>query len=101
MFTGPVFTCRLPGNDLESSHGDAPGVCLCGGDSAVKIKVVLERGEDGYFVAHCPSLKSCCSQGKTRDEAISNIREAIALYLEPESEEIQEIVGREVVELAL
>ena len=67
----------------------------------MKIKVVLEPGEDGYIVARCPSLKSCCSQGKTREEAIANIREAIALYLEPRLDEVQEVVGREVVELAL
>ncbi len=50
----------------------------------MKIKVVIEKGEDGYFVAHCPSLKSCWSQGKTEEEALKNIREAIALYLEPD-----------------
>ena len=50
----------------------------------MNLQIVLERGEDGYFVAHCPSLKSCWSQGKTRQEALDNIREAIALYLEPE-----------------
>lgn len=50
------------------------------------IKVVLERGEDGYFVAHCPALKSCWSQGKTREEALANIHEAITLYLEGEAE---------------
>lgn len=49
----------------------------------MNLPVVIERGEDGYFSAHCPSLKSCWSQGKTRDEALSNIREAIELYLEP------------------
>ena len=48
------------------------------------LQIVLERGEDGYFVAHCPSLKSCWSQDKTRQEALNNIREAIALYLELE-----------------
>ena len=47
-------------------------------------KVVIEPGEDGYFVVHCPSLKSCCSQGRTREEALINIREAILLYLELE-----------------
>ncbi len=31
------------------------------------LKVVVEHGEDGYFVAHCPALKSCWSQGKTRE----------------------------------
>lgn len=65
------------------------------------VKVVIERGDDGYFVAHCPALKSCWSQGKTRDEALINIREAINLYLEPESTEIEQTAEREVVELAL
>ncbi len=45
-------------------------------------KVVIEHGDNGYFVAHRPALKSCWSRGKTRDEALANIREAIALYLE-------------------
>ncbi|MBI4789450.1 MAG: type II toxin-antitoxin system HicB family antitoxin [Chloroflexi bacterium] len=44
--------------------------------------VVLERGEDGFIVAHCPALKGCWSQGKTRAEALRNIREAIELYVE-------------------
>jgi len=61
------------------------------------LKVVMSRGEDGYFVAHCPSLKSCWSQGKTREEALGNIREAIELYLEappsePGQDEVQEVV---------
>jgi len=49
----------------------------------MKLQVVLERGEDGYFSAHCPALKSCWTQGRTREEALQNIREAIDLYLEP------------------
>lgn len=65
------------------------------------IQIILEPGEDGYFVAHCPSLKSCWSQGKTREEALDNIREAIALYLEPEPIEMVESAKREVVEMAL
>jgi predicted RNase H-like HicB family nuclease len=39
-------------------------------------------GEDGYWVAECPSLPGCISQGETHDEAIANIKEAIALYIE-------------------
>ena len=54
----------------------------------MKLKVVLEKGEDGFIVAHCPSLKGCWSQGKTEQEAIENIKEAIALYLEPDTEEV-------------
>jgi predicted RNase H-like HicB family nuclease len=65
------------------------------------VKVVLKRGEDGYFVATCPSLKSCWSQGKTREEALDNIREAIALYLEPEPNELTQDKTQEVVELSL
>jgi len=45
------------------------------------LSIVLERGEDGMFVAHCPALKSCWSQGRTREEALRNIREAVELYL--------------------
>jgi len=67
----------------------------------MKIKVILEKGEDGYFVAHCPSLKSCWSQGKTKDEALSNIREAIDLYFEPAQAELVEDENHEVVELTL
>ncbi|MGH9813798.1 MAG: type II toxin-antitoxin system HicB family antitoxin [Candidatus Acidiferrales bacterium] len=44
-------------------------------------QVVLYPGEDGYWVAECPSLPVCVSQGKTRDEAIENVREAIRLYI--------------------
>ncbi len=63
------------------------------------VKVVLEPGEDGFIVAHCPSLKSCWSQGKTRDEALANIREAIELYLEPDPFEMVVDQTHEVVEL--
>lgn len=39
-------------------------------------------GEDGYVVAEVPSLPGCVSQGKTRDEAVANVREAIFLHEE-------------------
>ena len=45
-------------------------------------QVLLYPGEDGYWVAECPSLPGCVSQGKTKDAAILNIRVAIALYIE-------------------
>ena len=44
-------------------------------------QVLISPGEDGYWVAECPSLPGCISQGKTRDEAISNIKEAIQGYI--------------------
>ncbi len=69
-------------------------------ETTMQIKVSLRKGEDGYFVARCPALKSCWSQGKTREEALANIREAIALYLEPRSEDLAGN-AQEVVEISL
>jgi predicted RNase H-like HicB family nuclease len=45
-------------------------------------QVVLYPGEDGYWVAECPSLPGCVSQGTTKAEALANIKEAIDLYVE-------------------
>jgi predicted RNase H-like HicB family nuclease len=44
-------------------------------------QVIVHSGEDGYWVAECPSLPGCVSQGKTRQEAIENIKEAIEGYV--------------------
>lgn len=48
----------------------------------MKYRVLIEQDEDGVFVAEVPSLPGCVTQGGTRDEALSNAREAIAAYLE-------------------
>lgn len=53
----------------------------------MQIQVIIKPGEDGWFVAEVPSLPGCISQGKTEDEALLNIKEAIELYLEPDDEE--------------
>ena len=44
-------------------------------------QVLVYPGEDGYWVVECPSLPGCISQGKTKEEAIANIKEAIRGYL--------------------
>jgi predicted RNase H-like HicB family nuclease len=44
-------------------------------------QVILYPGEDGYWVAECPSLPGCISQGKSREEAIANVKEAITAYV--------------------
>lgn len=44
-------------------------------------QVIISPGEDGFWVAECPSLPGCISQGETRAEAIANIREAIEAYI--------------------
>jgi len=51
------------------------------------LPVVLRPGEDGWIVAECPVIPGCISQGKTRDEALANIREAIDLALSTRSQE--------------
>lgn len=48
----------------------------------MKYRVLIEQDEDGVFVAEVPSLPGCISQGQSREEAVANIREAIAGYLE-------------------
>lgn len=45
-------------------------------------QVILYPGEDGYWVVECPSLPGCMSQGKTKQEALENIKEAIELWIE-------------------
>jgi predicted RNase H-like HicB family nuclease len=48
----------------------------------MRYRVIVEQDEDGVFVAEVPSLPGCISQGETRQEALSNVREAVELYLE-------------------
>ncbi len=48
----------------------------------MKYRVLIQPDEDGYFVAEVPALPGCISQGKSRDEALQNVKEAISLYLE-------------------
>ncbi|MDO8726560.1 MAG: type II toxin-antitoxin system HicB family antitoxin [Candidatus Methanoperedens sp.] len=52
----------------------------------MKFKVIIEEGEDGWYVVEVPALPGCISQGKTKKEALENIKEAIELYLEPEDD---------------
>ncbi len=69
---------------------------------AMKFRVLIEPDEDGVFVAECPVLPGCVSQGKTRDEAVANIRDAIQGYLhslEKHNEPIPGPVVEEIVEV--
>ena len=68
----------------------------------MKLKIVLEEGMDGYIVAYCPVLKGCVTQGRTEEEAIKNLKEAIELYLEADPQDIKRPEGQyKVCELAL
>ena len=70
----------------------------------MRLRILIEQDEDGIWVTECPSLPGCISQGKTRKEALENIKDAIKGYIEsldkhnepiPPSieEEILEVVG--------
>lgn len=52
----------------------------------MKLLITLEKGEDGYIVAECPAIPGCVSQGKTEQEAIKNIKEAIEACLDVRAE---------------
>jgi predicted RNase H-like HicB family nuclease len=70
----------------------------------MKYKVIIEQDEQGMFVATCPSLPGCISEGKTREAAISNIRDAISGYIESlkkHNEPIPPSIEEEIVEVAL
>jgi predicted RNase H-like HicB family nuclease len=48
--------------------------------------VTLDRDEDGVWIAECPAIPGCVSQGSTKDDAIANVRKAITLCLEVRAE---------------
>jgi len=52
----------------------------------MKFQVTIDRDEDGVWVVECPSIPGCVSQGQTKEEAILNVQEAIALCLEVRAE---------------
>ena len=47
-----------------------------------RLPIVIEKGQDGFYVVECPVFEGCFTQGKTIDEALRNIREVIELILE-------------------
>ena len=65
----------------------------------MKLKVIIEQGEDAGFVAHVPALKGCWSQGVSRQEALDNVREAVEAWLETEQDKPDKIPGRADIEL--
>jgi len=59
-----------------------PNGARMGQDAAMKYRVIMEPQPEGGYTVYVPSLPGCISEGDSRDEAIANIREAIALYTE-------------------
>jgi predicted RNase H-like HicB family nuclease len=69
----------------------------------MKYRIYLEQDEDGVFVASCPALPGCVSQGRTRAEAAENMREAIEGYilsLKKHGEPVPPSIFEEVIEVA-
>ncbi len=70
----------------------------------MKFRVMIQRDEDGFYVAEVPALPGCVSQGTTRSEALNNVREAIALYLESlkaHGDPIPPPIDEEVIEVSI
>ncbi len=70
----------------------------------MRYRVFIEQDEDGVYVAEVPVLPGCISQGKTRNEVIDNIKEAITGYLESlqaHDEPVPPSIAEEVVEITL
>ena len=58
----------------------------------MRLEIILEREEEGTYSVHCPALKGCHSQGTTKEEALTNIQEAIQLYLEVANEKMPDLL---------
>ena len=70
----------------------------------MRYRILIEQDEDGMFVVECPTLPGCVSQGKTRKEALENIKDAIKGYLESlikHNEPIPPTIQEEIVEIAV
>jgi predicted RNase H-like HicB family nuclease len=67
----------------------------------MNLKVILEPSDEGGFTAIVPSLPGCISEGDTREEALTNIREAIELYLDPVEDDTVGMERAEQLEVAV
>jgi predicted RNase H-like HicB family nuclease len=67
----------------------------------MRLKIVLEAGEEGGYTVYVPSLPGCISEDDTKEDALANIREAIELYLEPVEDHTTLLPGSEISEIAI
>jgi len=67
----------------------------------MKFKVIITTGEDGWYVAECPALPGCISQGETIEQALENIKDAIQGCLEARNERVVEKAEQRVVEVTV
>lgn len=67
----------------------------------MKLKIVFEPSEEGGYTVYVPSLPGCISEGKSKEEAITNIKQAIELYLEHLEEDLITTPNTQVMEVAI
>lgn len=67
----------------------------------MKLQIVLEPSEEGGFTVYAPSLPGCFSEGDSKEEALENIKEAIALYLEPIEDDALLSPNAQILEIAV
>ena len=67
----------------------------------MKLKVVLEPSDEGGYTVYVPSLPGCISEGDTKEEALTNIKEAIELYMEPVEDDFTLSPDIEIMEIAV
>ena len=67
----------------------------------MKLKIILEPSAERGYTVYVPSLPGCISEGDSREEALSNIRQAIELYLEPVEDDLQLSPEAESLEIAI
>ena len=70
----------------------------------MKFRIIIEQDEDGNYMVQCPTLPGCISQGKTREEALTNIKDAIYGYLaslKKHDEPIPPAIEEETVEVSV
>ena len=67
----------------------------------MKLKVVIDPSDERGYTAYIPSLPGCISEGDTREQAISNIKEAIELFLEPVEDDLTPSPDTEIMEVAV
>jgi antitoxin HicB len=103
---GMILSASLPLNVPEETmtrrHAGGTVKKTSNRAEAMKYRVLIQPDEDGVFVADVPALPGCISQGATRDEAVANVREAIAGYLESleaHGEPIPPSITEEIVEV--
>lgn len=67
----------------------------------MKLQIVLEPSEEGGFTVYVPSLPGCFSEGDSKDKALENIKEAIALYLDPIEDDVLLGPNAQILEIAV